>query len=109
MKIPDRGYSEGGKRWVAQLSKLRIAKEDEIPELLSGVSHYLKQRMDEIARGFEVIQTWEPFLLGYRSGFLTGLNVASEIVQVMADRATASGNPWLIEPYPLDGLTSISN
>jgi len=102
-------YSENGKRLVERLSKLRIAKEDEIPELLSGVSHYLKQKTDEIARGFEVMESWEPFLIGYKSGMLAGLNFASEIVQVMSDRATAVGNPWLVEPYPLNGLTSSFN
>ena len=107
MKLEHRGYSEKGKRLIERASKLRIAKEDEIPELLSGVSHYLDQKTDEIFRALEGLQTWEPFLHGYRSGMLAGLKMAGEIVRTMSDRATGTGSPWLIEPYPLNGLDSI--
>jgi len=102
-------YSESGKRLVKRISRLKIAKEDEIPELLSGVSRYLDEKTKEISRAFEYLETWESYLRGYQTGMLTGLKMASEIVSTMSDRAAAVGSPWLVEPYPLNGLTSSSN
>lgn len=88
---------------VTRRPKLRVAREDEIPELLSGVSHYLDEKAKEIVDALEDVQTWEPYLRGYRTGILVAFRMASEIVEVMADRATSTGKPWLPEPYLLEG------
>ena len=96
------GKKNGGRELV-------IAKEDEIPELLSGVSRYLDEKTREISKASEDLQTWEPYLRGYQTGMLAGLKMASDIVWTMSDRAAAVGSPWLVQPFPLNGLTSSSN
>jgi hypothetical protein len=75
--------------------------------LLSEVISYLREKTKEIARAFEYLQTWDPYLHGYESGMLAGLKIAEDVLQCMSDRVMASEKPWPSEPYPLDGLDTV--
>jgi len=87
--------------------KLVVKKEDEIPELLSGVSRYLGEKAGEIGKALETMQSWDSYLLGFGAGLLTGLRVAEDIIGIMSDRAMAGEGPFPSEPYPLNGFSNI--
>jgi len=75
--------------------------------LLSEVTSYLREKTREIAKAFEHLQTWDPYLHGYQSGMLGGLKIAEDVLQCMCDRVMAAERPWPFEPYPLDGLDTV--
>lgn len=76
------------------MGELVLEKEDEDAELLSGVAEYLKERTIEISNALQNLNTEEPFLYGYRTGLLSGLELAEELIGIMSDRAAKGGALW---------------
>lgn len=77
-------------------------------EFIGCVGDEIERRTREISAAFDGLETWNEYLRGWTDGVLVGLRLARDLVQCASDRIVGGKSLRTEEPFPLDGLGTLS-